>query len=51
MLSDGPDGEIGGVFRIKVSGASVETKWLSATTAQIRAIREILANGDAATEV
>lgn len=50
VLSNGPDGETGGVFRIKVSGASVETKWLSVTTAQIQAIREILLNGDAATE-
>lgn len=44
VLSDGPDEESGGVFRVKVTGKSAETRWLSATTEQVQAIRAILSN-------
>lgn len=42
VLNNGPDEEIGGVFRLKIAGRTAETKWLSVTAAQVEEIQELL---------
>lgn len=42
VLDGGPHPEIGDVFRLKITGANAETKWLSLSADQVRAIADVL---------